>query len=243
MTRPTYDPMRAPAPVFPRHRFSRIHDEATVNELAVAYETLTYEQRVHFSRQVTSAPDERLRELADELAQADQGQTAPPAEPVPAADPAAPAVNQAAAQAGETPPPAPDAQPQASIAAGEPAIPPPPTVTAPDAPAAPALPVPPDQLPQLKVPELQQVAEQVGVAKSGTKQELVDRITAATGETPAITPEQAAADAASSPQNAPDAPAEPETPATPTGAADGPQVAPATPGTPAGTPTTDGATP
>jgi hypothetical protein len=210
MTRPTYDPMRAPAPVFPRHRFSRIHDEATVNELAVAYETLTYEQRVHFSRQVTSAPDERLRELADELAQADQGQTAPPAEPVPA---------------------------------GEPAIPPPPTVTAPDAPAAPALPVPPDQLPQLKVPELQQVAEQVGVAKSGTKQELVDRITAATGETPAITPEQAAADAASSPQNAPDASAEPEAPATPTGAADGPQVAPATPGTPAGTPTTDGATP
>lgn len=231
MTRPTYDPMRAPAPAFPRHRFSRVMPEEQVAALAAAYDTLAYGARVRFTRAVTSAPDQRLEELAAELSGIEVPET--PAEPVPPSDPSAPAVNQTAAQTADAPP-APGATPTSLT--GE-------TSAPAAAPTPPPIP-PPDQLPQLKVPELQQLAEQAGVPKTGTKAELVDRLTAATGEQAAVTPEQVAADAASAPQAAPDASPQPETPATATGAADGPQVAPATPAAPAdGTPTTDGATP
>lgn len=232
MTRPSYDPMRAPAPAFPRHRFQRVLEDDAVNELAAAYDRLDYAGRVRLARAVASAPDEKLTELADQLRGAPE-ETPAPTEPVPPTEPTAPAVNQTAAQATDAPP-APGATPTdlTTPVAEQPAPPP----------APPTIP-PPDQLPQLKVPELQAVAEQVGVPKTGTKAELVDRIAAATGETPAITPEQVAADAASSPQSAPDASAQPETPAAPAPGADAPQVAPATPGDTAGTPTTNGATP
>jgi nicotinate-nucleotide--dimethylbenzimidazole phosphoribosyltransferase len=196
VTRPSYDPMRAPAPRFPRGRFARVHDDDTVNALAEAYEALSYEERVSFAHRVTAAPDERLRDIADELAQADQGQ--PPTEPVPAGAPDAPAVNQTAAQVNPDATPPPPGTPAEGVAAGEPAPTAQPAPAGDAAPTPPPLP-PPDQLPQLKVPELQAVAEQVGVAKSGTKQELVDRITAATGEQAVVTPEQVAADAAQQP--------------------------------------------
>jgi hypothetical protein len=279
VTRPSYDPMRAPAPHFPRARFQRIHDDDTVNALAEAYDALSYEERVRFAHQVTSAPDERLREIADELASADQD--LPPVQPVPAGAPEAPAVNQAAAQVNpdaalppgavpdgtqvtgpaDTPDAAttagadtsagadaatPTAEQPAAAAAEAPAggqQPEPPTAPA-AAPTPPPLPVPPDQLSQLRVPELQEVAEQVGVPKSGTKQELVDRITAATGEQAAITPDQVAADAASAPQSPADAAPQADTPADAAGAPTEPQTAPPTPAAPAdGTPTDGGQQP
>lgn len=249
MTRPTYDPMRPASRPFPRHRFARVADDARVEELAAAYAALPYDEQYRWSRQVASAPDERLVELGEEMVSADP-EAPPPAEPVPAADPSAPAINQEAAQVN-------------------------PDVTPPDAnpaPTPPPLPVPAEQLPQLTVPRLQRIASDVGVARGGTKDELVSRIVAATGEQAAVTPEQVAADAAaqptedspapeqpaaepvtappapadaaSAPQEPADAAAQADTPAPAAPGADSPQVAPATPAAPAaGTPTTGGATP
>jgi hypothetical protein len=219
VTRPSYDPMRAPAPRFPRGRFARIHDDDTVAALAEAYEALSYEERVRFAHRVTSAPDELLRSIADELAQADQEQT--PVEPVPAGAPEAPAVNQAAAQvnpdatppppgtpvegAGEPVPGVPTADPatiagaDTAAAQEQPAQAPPAQQPAEQAaPVPPPLPVPPEQLPQLPAAQLRTLAANVGVDTSGNKQVLAARIAdAVSGEQPAITPEQVAADAAS----------------------------------------------
>jgi hypothetical protein len=222
VTRPSYDPMRAPAPRFPRGRFARIHDDDTVAALAEAYEALSYEERVRFAHRVTSAPDELLRSIADELAQADQEQ--PPVEPVPAGAPEAPAVNMAAAQVNPDATPPPPGTP--AEGAGEPvpgvATPDPattagvdtaptqeqPTGTAPaaqpapeeqpaPAPVPPPLPVPPEHLPQLPAAQLRTLAANVGVDTSGNKQTLAARIAdAVSGEQPAVTPEQVAADAA-----------------------------------------------
>lgn len=281
MTRPSYDPMRAPAPRFPRHRFARIHDEDRVAELEEAYERLSYADQVRFSRDVTQYPDEQLGALSDRLSGAEASAEPPADTPVPSGDAEAARVNQEAAQVNPeataavepapTPPPAeetpqvaaaaqaapasapaPDAPadaapaaPAAAPAAEAPADAPTPDAPAPaeatavpapepaapapepaaaepvaePAPAAPAVP-PADQLPQMKVPELQALAEDVGVAKSGTKAELVERITAATGEQPAITPEQVAADAASTSESA-DALAAQEDTTTPAAPADG----------------------
>lgn len=61
MTRPAYDPLRAPAPRFPRHRFEAAGlDEAAVNTLAEQYDGMSYEERVRFTRDATRAPNEEL---------------------------------------------------------------------------------------------------------------------------------------------------------------------------------------
>jgi hypothetical protein len=222
VTRPSYDPMRAPAPRFPRGRFARVHDDARVAELEDAYERLDYGARVRFSHAVASVPDERLEELGAELFGDDDTPAPPPAQPTAQAAPAvappapepAPAESPAPAPAAE-PAPAPDAAPAAAPAedaapAPEPtpapeATPAPAPAPAPDPPAtAPELPVPPDQLTQLPAAQLRSLAADVGVSSAGKKDELAARIVeAVSGEQPAVTPEQVAADAASAPEPPP----------------------------------------
>jgi hypothetical protein len=225
VTRPSYDPMRAPAPRFPRGRFARVHDDARVAELEDAYERLDYGARVRFSHAVASVPDERLEELGAELFGDDDTPAPPPAQPTAQAAPTAPAAAPEPAPAPEAEPaPAPDAAPAAAPAedaapAPEPtpapeATPAPAPAPAPDPPAtAPELPVPPDQLTQLPAAQLRSLAADVGVSSAGKKDELAARIVeAVSGEQPAVTPEQVAADAASAPETPPPPPPPPPAP-------------------------------
>jgi len=220
VTRPIYDPMRAPAPRFPRARLARVHDDAQLADLAAAYDGLDYAGRIRFVRRVTAAPDELLLELGEELtagtpaespgaqptaateAVAAETPAPPPAAPdappagAPASPPSAPEAPPEPTPAPETPAaapataPAPEAAPAPEPAAEAPSAPEP--APAPEVAVPPQLPVPPDQLAQLPAAQLRNLAGEVGVDASGRKPEIAARIAekVATAEQPAVTPEQ-----------------------------------------------------
>lgn len=236
MTRPSYDPLRPPAPRFPAHRFAAagIGDAATA-VLAEQYEGMDYDQRVRFVRDVTRVPNEELaRRYADGN---DAGANPVMLTPQELADlHKADELKKAAAGAGLSASGTKVEVATRLLEAGKAdALPPAPVVeppTAPPVPDAPSAPQTPEGAPP--VPEA-----------PGTPAEPTAATTAPAEAAPAPTdPAAAPADAASAPQTAPDAPVQPDTQAPAPDAASAPQAAPTTPAAPAdGTATPDGGTP